>query len=128
MTRSACVGLLLAAACLCGCSALETSSDFRGVTVDRNVEPVAVVAAENSGWYLFGRLPMITGDPERPGHVRFFHDTVTLENNVRMVAAKARLENATNIVNLTSRVHDDLAIGLFVFGRRLVVTSAVIAR
>lgn len=118
----------LAATLACGCCTVETSHDFRGVRVDGNEEPVAVVAIENSGWYLFGCLPMIAGNPDRPGRIKFFSDTVTLENNIKMLANKARQENATNVANLSSRVREDLAIGFFIFGRKQVFTTAVITR
>ena len=118
----------LAALFACGCCTVETSHDFRGVRVDGNEEPVAVVAIENSGWYLFGYIPVITGNPDRPGRVKLFRDTVTLENNIKMLSDKARQENAMNVANLSSRVREDLAIGFFVFGRKQVFTSAVITK
>ncbi len=122
------LAVALAAALACGCSTVESSHDFRGVKVDGNANPIAVLAIENSGWYLLGCIPIITGNPDKPGGVKFFSDTVTLENNIRMLANKAREEKATNVANLTSRVRDDLAIGLFIFGRKQVFTSAVITR
>ena len=112
----------------CGCCTVVSSHDFRGAKVDGNAEPVAVLAIENSGWYLFGCLPIVTGDPDHPGHVSLFSDTVTLENNVTMLANKARQEQAMTVANLTSRVREDLAIGFFIFGRKQVFTSAVIMR
>ena len=126
MKRLLAVAMALAFAC--GCSTVESSHDFRGVKVDGNENPVAVLAIENSGWYFLGCIPIITGDPDNPGGFRLFTDTVTLENNVKMLANKAHEEKATNIANLTSRVRDDLAIGLFIFGRKQVFTSAVITK
>lgn len=126
--RFAAASLALAALLMCGCCTVASSHDFRGTKVDGNENPVAVLAIENSGWYLFGCLPIITGNPDNPGHVKIFSDTVTLENNIKMLANKAREENATNVANLTSRVRDDLAIGLFIFGRKQVFTSAVITK
>jgi len=120
--------LAIAALLMCGCCTVASSHDFRGAKVDGNANPIAVLAIDNSGWYFLGCIPIVTGDPDNPGHVRFFHDTVTLENNIKMLANKARQEKATNIANLTSRVRDDLAIGLFIFGRKQVFTSAVITK
>ena len=117
-----------AALFLCGCCTVASSHDFRGVKVDGCENPVAVLAVENSGWYLFGCLPIVTGNPDNPGHAKLFSDTVTLENNVKMLVNKAKQENATVVANLTSRVRDDLAIGFFIFGRKQVFTSAVIMR
>lgn len=118
----------IAVAMLCGCSTVESSHDFRGVRVDGNSEPVAVLAIENSGWYLLGFIPIITGNPDKPGGVKLFSDTVTLENNIKMLTNKAREEKAMTVANLNSRVRDDLAIGLFIFGRKQVFTSAVIMK
>jgi len=118
----------LAAILACGCCTVESSHDFRGVKVGGNAEPIAVLAIENSGWYFLGCLPILTGNPDRPGHIKLFSDTVTLENNIKMLSAKARQENATEIANLASRVREDLAIGFFIFGRKQVFTSAVIMR
>jgi len=122
------LAVALAVSLACGCSTVESSHDFRGAKVDGNSNPVAVLAIENSGWYFLGCIPIITGNPDKPGGVRFFTDTVTLENNIKMLANKAREEKATNVANLTSRVRDDLAIGLFIFGRKQVFTSAVITK
>ena len=125
LLQIACAAALAAA---CGCASVEVSHDFNGVKVDGREKPVAVVAVSNSGWYLFGVVPVIAGDPDYPRSIRFFSDTVTLDNNVKMLADTARKEGAPNIANLTSRVRDDLAIGLFIFGRKMVFTSAVITK
>ena len=120
-----------AAAALAGCAAIQTSHDFRDLKLDGQPEPVAVVAVQNSGWYLFGCLPLLCGDPgaaSDSASIHIFSDSVTLENNMKALARVCEREHATNEVNLVSRVRDDLAIGLFVFGRRMVFTSAVITK
>ena len=126
--KASLTAVLSAALLAAGCCTVESSHDFRNVNVDGACEPIAVVAIENSGWYLLGCLPIITGNPEKPGRVKLFRDTVTLENNIKMLADKARQENAGNVANLTSRVREDLAIGFFIFGRKQVFTSAVITK
>ena len=128
MRRLLAVAIAAAVALLCGCCTVESSHDFRGVKVDGSSEPVAVLAIENSGWYLLGCIPIITGNPDNPGGVKLFSDTVTLENNIKMLANKAVEEKASTVANLISRVRDDLAIGLFIFGRKQVFTSAVIMK
>ena len=111
------LAVILACTLLGGCATVTVSRD--GATM---------VNIENSGWYLLGCLPIITGNPEKPGRIKLFRDTVTLENNIKMLADKARQENAGNVANLTSRVREDLAIGFFIFGRKQVFTSAVITK
>lgn len=113
-----------------GCTSIQTSHNFEGVQVDGNTRPISVVAIENYGWYLFGLFPLVTGDPDHPNEnsCRLFHNTVTLENNVKMLAEKARTEKATNLANIRSITRSDLAIGFFILGRRIAFTSAVICQ
>lgn len=122
--------IFLALVFAAGCASIQTSHNFEGVQVDSNTRPISIVAIENYGWYLFGLFPLVTGNPDRPNEnsFRLFHDTVTLANNVKMLAEKARTEKATNLANIRSSTRSDLAIGFFILGRRIAFTSAIICQ
>lgn len=119
----------LALALMVGCATVQTATEFRGTSVNGNPKPVTSIAIENSGWYIFGVLPIITGDPAHPGpwSFRLFRNTVTLENNIKMLQMKADEFGATNLENLESWTDDNLSIGLFVLGIKSIYTAAVIS-
>ena len=92
----------LFAALFSGCSSIKIC-DVGGHTI-------AVV--ENSGWYLFDCIPLASGNPDNPnGHMcRFFTNTVTLENNMKLLDEAPILNEThfpgdftTNAVNVVKR-------------------------
>ena len=52
-----------------------------------NVGGRTIADVTNTGWYLFNVIPLASGNPAEPNAVgcRLFSNTVTLENNLRML-------------------------------------------
>lgn len=122
---SAALVLLLAS----GCATVQTARNFDGKTVDGHARPLATIATENYGYYLFGQpnLPLIAGNPCRPNQdmCRFFEDTVVVDNNITMANNEARRLGAKKIVNIKSEVSWTGSFSLWIVWKKLVFTSAV---
>jgi hypothetical protein len=92
------ISLLFLSAALCGCTVVNVSRD--GSTM---------VNIENSGWYLFNFIPLASGNPANPNHfsTRMFSNSVTLENNVKMLEKVIKDEQAVAIRDLNSFIVDE---------------------
>lgn len=90
------ITFLFALGLLSGCATSYTSTEFTPDLKVDGKEPVAVIAAENYGYYLFGFIPLIAGDPDNANatSLTVFEDTVTIDNNHRMILAAADELNA----------------------------------
>ena len=79
--------ILILTSILSGCATTEVSTEFNQGTVVQNRQPLGAINAENYGYYLFGILPIVSGAPDEPNEVSltFFEDTVTIENNQKML-------------------------------------------
>ncbi|MBO7521120.1 MAG: hypothetical protein J6T16_02645 [Opitutales bacterium] len=94
---------LIAALALSGCATTQV----------KNIEPAevsdakAVVFAENYGYYLFGFLPIICGDPENMNDfsAAFFEDTVQIKNNADMIAREAEKIGAKEYLDVKHRTN-----------------------
>ena len=115
--------------CAAGCASVKMTTAFNGVKVDGGYKPLATVSIENTGWFLFNCIPLASGNPERPNDADwlFFHNTVTLDNNMKMLDATMSRAGATCFAHLTSHVKDDFYY-FFILYRRTCQTSAVILR
>jgi len=119
----------LAAACLlAGCATVQTAKNFGGVTVDGAAKPIATVAAENYGYYLFGVLPLIAGAPAYPNANTccLFQDTVTLQNNMSMLAQTVKMENGRKLANVKTTKDSTGTFSLWILWRKTVNTTALI--
>lgn len=101
---------LAALACLlamavAGCSSVDVAKNFNGQQVSPNASQTGVSQINGCVWgyYLFGILPLVTGDPENPGTSSFFVDTVRLEPTVKMVTSKAKSLGSNSSIVLESR-------------------------
>ena len=105
----------LFAALFSGCSSIKIC-DVGGHTI-------AVV--ENSGWYLFDCIPLASGNPDNPnGHMcRFFTDTVTLENNVKLLDEAVKRTGAKGCKDVVSYTTDENVL-IILFGRYYFHTTA----
>lgn len=84
-----------------------------------------MVSIHNSGWELFSVIPLASGDPNFPNRntCRWFVDTITLENNIKMLERAMKATDATGYKNLSSSIVDETV--LFVLlNRRIYHTSA----
>jgi len=123
------MGALLALAwMLAGCATVQTAKNFGGLTVDGAARPVATVAVENYGYYLFGAFPLIAGDPAHPNAetCRLFEDTVTLQNNMAMLSQTVRKERGRKLANVKTTEDWRGAFSLWILWRKTLATTALI--
>lgn len=120
---------LLLLLCAAGCASVKMTRAFNGVKVDGGYTPLATVSVENTGWFLFNFIPLASGNPERPNETDwlFFRNTVSLDNNMKMLDATMRQQGATCFEHLTSHLKDDFYY-FFILYRCTCQTSAVILR
>ena len=87
---------------LSGCATVKMARNFEGLRVDDGAKPIATVAIENYGYYLFGFLPLIAGEPRHPNApmCTLFSDSVTTQNNIMMLNKTAQKVNAKRVVNI----------------------------
>lgn len=121
--------IILAAALSTGCTTVQYSTVYNGVKVDNGRTPLATVEIENSGWFLLGFIPLASGDPNHPGKCscRFFQNTVTLENNFKVLERTVDESGADAVANLTSHWTDESAF-VILLKRRAYHTSAVLLK
>ena len=112
-----------------GCATAKLSKEFHGVRVDGGREPVGTVQIANTGWYLLTFIPIGSGNPARPNafSCRWFEDTVKLESNMRILGAKMKEADVTEVANLTSHRTDEKYL-VFILARRAYRTSAVLLK
>jgi len=111
-----------------GCATVQTAKNFGGVTVDGASKPVATVAAENYGYYLFGAFPLIAGAPKHPNAntCSFFENTVTLQNNMAMISQTAQAEKGKRLANVKTTEDWTGSFSLWIVWRKTIFTSALI--
>jgi len=125
MCRAA--GLFLLAVACAGCATVQNARSFNGLAVDGGRRPVATIAAENYGYYLFGAFPLVAGVPWAPNLTdwTWFEETVTVENNLDMVSAEAKRLGASGIANVRTSVDWTGSFSMWVFWKKVMKTSAV---
>lgn len=120
-------GLTLVAM-LCGCASVTPLKTPAGMKVD-GVEPIESVEVSNSAWYLFSCIPLFSGDPNSPnvGTCKLFRNTLTLQNQLKMLEDEAKRVGATRAIDVTSVSYEE-TIFFFVFEHRRGHTSAVLVK
>ena len=110
---------------LAGCSSVGLTSSYPSANAKLGERPVASLVVENNGYYLFSFIPLFAGDPGRRHHTIFFKDTVTLENNVKMLEEEARKRGNVVLDELVT-VGGDYCIPytVWLLSRRTISTSA----
>ena len=100
---------------LSGCASVDYS-DAGGRTM---------VDITNSGWYLFNFIPIASGNPDRPNEsdCRFFKETATVENNVKMLDFAATERKAKSIKSIKSSWTDE-SVFIILLKRHVIHTSA----
>ena len=109
-----CLSALLIALFASGCCSIHTSSEG-GRTM---------CLVENYGWRLFDLVPLVAGDPDslHESGCKLFSDTVTLENNQKLLDRAIKRAGATGVRFQNSYMTDEQS--LFTFYRRTYYTSA----
>ena len=89
------LALLVGLTSITGCATLEVVPPERlnDQRLTSGAVPVAHIYAANWGWYLFKRIPIVTGSLDRPGMPRWpalFSDQVRIDLLVDMVTAESQ--------------------------------------
>ena len=111
-----------------GCATVQVAQHFDGVVVDGGAKPIATVAAENYGYYLFGTFPVISGTPGRPNAnaCQLFDETVTVQNNLAMVSNAVKLGPGRKLANVKTTEEWTGSFSLWILWRRTIFTSALV--
>lgn len=129
MSRLAVLAAAAALLAAAGCVSVRTTRAYNGVAVEGGRAPVATVEIENSGWYLLTFIPLASGNAEAPNAAdcRWFSDTVTVENNLKVLREIMLHERVAEVANLTSHRSDEKYL-VFLLARRAYHTSAVLVK
>jgi len=111
-----------------GCATVQIAKNFGDVTTDGASKPVATVAAENYGYYLFGVIPLITGAPAYPNAYMccLLQDTVTLQGNMAMVSQYAKAEHGKKLASVKTIEDWTGSFSFWIIWRKIIFTSALI--
>ena len=122
----------LAAAALAflgGCMTYRATTEWKDIHSDGSSVPRLTIQIENSGWYLFDCIPIVSGNPDKPNgnSCKWFTNTVTLQNNLIVLDHVMAENNCNTMANVVSRTTDDFYY-FFLLYRRACHTSAVLFR
>ncbi len=119
--------LCLLALLVSGCTTVHMTKSFNDARVDGGARPMMTIEIENSGWYLFSFIPIASGNIEAPNRnsCSWFSDTVTVENNIRVLRDLMNREGIREVANLTSHRSDEKYL-VFILTRAAYHTSAVL--
>ena len=127
MKRAAVIFALATA--FAGCTTTLTRLPVpKGLEAD-GLHPIETVEVSNAALLFFSLLPIASGDPKSPngGDVRWFEETTTLENQMKMLEAEAARVGATRAVNVQTLQTDESFL-VFILKREKIHTSAVLVR
>ncbi len=112
---------------LCACATTEVSDNFpSNVKVD-SAKPVALISAENYGYYLFAYLPLFAGNPEKPNEntMTFFEDTASLANNHSMINFEAKKIGADKLSSIGDTEEWTGGFSLWIIWKKTIKSSAM---
>lgn len=112
-----------------GCTSVKRLTDCHGVKVEDGMTPVEVVDIYNTNWLLLSWLPIASGDPDCPDEVTAvpFRNTVTLENQMKMLEREVERCGARKAINVMSITTDESAV-FFLLMREKYHTTAVLVK
>ena len=98
----------------CGCASVRTSKIGK-----------TMVDIEISSWQLFSFIPLASGNHMAPNEIscRLFMNTVTIENNMKLLDYAIRKEGATGVRDIVSYSTDEYVF-IFLLRRHTMHTSA----
>ena len=119
------LALLLAS----GCAFVTRMPPEPGARTAEGDEIVETVQVMNSSWLLLCLLPLASGDVDSPDEVscRPFRDSVSLENQIKMIEAEAEKCGASRAMHVVTYEGDE-DVFLLLLLRRKIHTSAVLVR
>lgn len=120
----------LPAVLLSGCATTRVSSSFPENAVVDGGRPLAVVHAENYGYYLFSVVPLFAGNPDRQNEnsMTFFTDTVTVENNRKMIVRHAEELGAVSIADVRNHTDWTGGFSLWIVWKQVLSSNAVLLK
>ena len=121
--------ICLSAALVSGCAVIDRLDGSRcAPTADGRV-PVESVQVMNTNWKLLACIPIASGDTKHPDDCTcsWFSDTVTLQNQLDMLAAEAKRVGATKAVNVETAYTDERIL-FFLLKREKMHTSATLVK
>lgn len=106
---------LLISLALSGCSSVDTASSPNGldITARDDEKQISHLQATIWGYYLFGFIPLASGDPAYIGTTSFFTDTVRLDRTMDMLSMKAKALGSNRLENVSAH---STSTGLWSFG------------
>ena len=127
---AAALGLLMLAGCYARCDIT-----YRKHQVEYGETALASVTCRNTGYFVFGLLPICSGMPWRegllkdwsPGH-DWFDDHVNIDDNMDMLRLAAREVGSSKIGNLRTEIDDNMVWSFFIIDRRSITTTATILK
>ena len=125
-SRPFAVSVLAAAVTLAaaGCANVQTTNRFGAAVGGKGLNPRDSIVVENSGFYLFGVVPLVSGSIVNPGGSTLFNNTVTLENNLRLLEAEAAKKGPFVLDGISSVEDSSSAWSFGIVSRKTVTTSA----
>lgn len=114
-----------------GCTTMHLSETFPKINEKSPIQPAASIVVENYGYYLFGIWPIICGDVNAPNSAScdWFTDTVTIDNNVKLVKHEADKYGSEVILgDLKTEIKSSGSFSAWIFWRKIITTSACIYR
>jgi len=90
---------------LTGCMSVNVQQnlDDQKLSLSESEVPVAHISYYNYGYYLFGFIPVVTGDPIDEEAMTFFDDTMTIRRAMKSVIRESKSLGADKMLNLTTR-------------------------
>ena len=121
--------VLGAGLCLVGCASVTRLDNCRGMKVEDGLTPIETVEIFNSNWLLLSFIPIASGDPDSPNEETTcpFRDTVTVENQMKMLEAEVRRTGARKAINVMTVSTDETAF-MFLLMREKLHTTAVLVK
>ncbi len=122
--------LLWVAALLSGCATTEITKALNGTVRVNGRETAGTICAENYGYYLFSVVPLFAGNPEKPNKTSmcFFKDTVTLENNKKMIDMETEKLGGGTLCNLKNSVDWTGSFSLWIFWKQVLTSNATVLK
>ena len=117
------------AAVLGGCATVDRLDGKLCEKTYDGMVPVEVVHVMNTNWRLLSCIPLGSGNPDKPNlcRCRMFTNTVTLDNQLRMIEAEAKRSGAKRAVEVTSDSSKESVL-FFLLKRERLHTSAVLVK
>lgn len=112
-----------------GCTTVQKSEAFPEINELSPIKPVASIVVENYGYYLFGVWPIWCGDVDNPNSAssELFTDTVTIDNNVRLIKKEAEVYgDDVSLGELKTEVETSGSFSAWILWRKIITTSACV--